>query len=103
MLLVMLILMAVLFVILRPWPFFSKRQHSRTLNERSIAKEFGNWVEHRAKAHGVNARGVARPIPLECPRCGKSSNYFVYPDELCERCWRSNLRQISAPAEQTGK
>jgi len=27
-------------------------------------------------------RGVARLVPLKCPRCGKSSKYFVYADEL---------------------
>ena len=48
----------------------------------------------------LNVRGVARPVPLECKKCGKSSNYFVYPDEVCERCWRATLKPISTPAKE---
>lgn len=101
--LVALILMAGLVVLLRPWPFFLTSEQSRALNEKNITAEFGKWVEGRAKAHGLNARGVARPVPLQCPRCRKSSNYFVYPDEVCERCWHASLKQVSIPAEQPGK
>jgi hypothetical protein len=39
-------------------------------------------------------------VPLKCPKYGKSSKYFVYPDELCERCWRASLRRAPAPTEQ---
>jgi uncharacterized OB-fold protein len=48
----------------------------------------------------LNVRGVARPVPLECKKCGKSSNYFVYPDEVCERCWRATLKPVSTPAKE---
>lgn len=99
-LLVVIVVMAGVTVLLRPWPFFLTREQSRALQERNAAAEFGKWVEKRASAHGLNARGVARVVPLECPKCGRSSNYFVYPDELCERCWRATLPQRSVPAEQ---
>jgi hypothetical protein len=92
-----------LMILLRPWPFFVTAKQLGGVNEKNIALEFGKWVERRAKAHGLNSRGVSRPIPMECPRCRKSSNYFVYPDELCERCWHNTLKQLSAPAQQTGK
>ena len=87
-----------LVVLLRPWPFFLTSEPA-SVNERNVAAEFGKWVEKRARAHGLKVRGVARPVPLECPKCGKSSNYFVYPDELCERCWRASLPRGNAPAE----
>jgi|SRR5437879_272480 len=97
-LLMAIIVAAGMVVLFRPWPFFLKREQARALNERNMAAEFGKWVERRASARGLNVRGVARPVPLECPRCGRSSNYFVYPDDLCERCWRASLQQDSAPA-----
>jgi hypothetical protein len=97
-LLVAIVVTTGLVVLLRPWPFFLTREQARVLNERNMAAEFGKWVERRARARGLNVRGVARPVPLECPKCGKSSNYFVYPDELCERCWRASLQRDSAPA-----
>jgi hypothetical protein len=99
-LLVTIIVAAGMVALLRPWPFFLTREQSRALNERNVAAEFGKWVEMRASAYGLKARGVARAVPLECPKCGRSSNYFVYPDELCERCWRASLRRYSVPAEQ---
>jgi uncharacterized OB-fold protein len=43
---------------------------------------------------------VARPIPLECKKCGKSSNYFVYPDEVCERCWQASLKPVTISAKE---
>ena len=89
-----------LVVLLRPWPFFLTREQSRELNERNAAADFGKWVELRASAHGLNVRGVARPVPLECPKCGKSSNYFVYPDEVCDRCWRASLGRKTVSAQQ---
>jgi len=61
-----------LVVLLRPWPFFLTREQSHELNQRNAAAEFGKWVEMRASAHGLNVRGVARPVPLECPKCGKN-------------------------------
>jgi hypothetical protein len=96
--LVAMIVTAGLVGLLRPWPFFLTREQSQALSERNMAAEFGKWVEKRARAHGLNVRGVARLVPVECPRCGRSSNCFVYPDELCERCWRASLQQGSATA-----
>jgi hypothetical protein len=83
---------------IRPWPLFPVTD---PLSERNVAREFVQWVERHARARGLNARGVARPVPVECPRCGKSSNYFVYPDELCERCWRATLQPASHPSTKT--
>jgi hypothetical protein len=99
-LIVAIIVAAALVILLRPWPFFLTREQSRELNERNAAAEFGKWVELRASAHGLNVRGVARPVPLECPKCGKSSNYFVYPDEVCDRCWRASLGRQTVSARQ---
>jgi len=99
-LLLAIIVAAGMVVLLRPWPFFLTREHSHPLNERNLAAEFAKWVEMRASAHGLNVRGVARPVPLECPKCGKSSNYFVYPDEVCDRCWRASLRRHPVAAQQ---
>ncbi len=76
--------------------FFMKSEESAD-RKRNVAVEFGKWVEKRALAHGLNVRGVARPVPVECPKCKKESNYFVYPDELCERCWRATLKPEAAP------
>ena len=85
-----------LVILLRPWPFFMKSEESAD-RKRNVAVEFGKWVEKRALAHGLNVRGVARPVPVECPKCKKESNYFVYPDELCERCWRATLKPEATP------
>jgi len=68
------IVAASMLVLLRPWPFFLTPEQSRALQERNMAAEFGKWVETRASAHGLNVRGVARIVPLECPSCGKPSN-----------------------------
>jgi hypothetical protein len=90
-------------ILLRPWPFFLAPDESHAPDgqpvERNVTREFVKWVELKARAHGLNVRGVARPIPLECPKCHKTSNYFVYPDEVCERCWRATLKAITTPVE----
>jgi len=90
-------------ILLRPWPLFRMPAESdpasKITNECNIALGFGKWVERQALARGLNVRGVARPVPLECPKCGKTSNYFVYPDELCERCWRATLQPVSTPVK----
>lgn len=87
-------------VLLRPWPFFVAPEPTSELSERNVALEFRKWVENCARARGLNVRGVARPVPLECPKCHKASNYFVYPDEVCERCWRASLKQESTPVKE---
>jgi len=87
-------------LLLRPWPFFLTPEESHPYRDRNVAVEFGKWVERQARARGLSVRGVARPVPLQCPKCGKSSNYFVYPDEVCERCWRASLKPASIPAKQ---
>ena len=88
-------------ILLRPWPLYRTPPESNSSNgstgERNIALEFGKWVERQARLRGLSVRGVARPVPLECPKCHKSSNYFVYPDELCERCWSATLKPVSTP------
>src|ERR1700685_3728749 len=88
-------------VLLRPWPLFPARDDSgepnSELTERNGARVFGKWVQCQALARGLKVRGVARPIPIECPKCRKASNYFVYPDELCERCWRATLKPLHTP------
>jgi hypothetical protein len=88
-------------VCLRPWPLFSADKESDGPNEkplyRNVALDFAKWVERQALARGLSVRGVARPVQVECPKCHKSSNYFVYPDELCERCWRATLKPVSTP------
>ena len=87
-------------LLLRPWPFFlPPEEEAQSYRDRNVAVEFVKWVERQALARGLNVRGVARPVPLECKKCGKSSNYFVYPDEVCERCWRATLKPISTPAK----
>ena len=86
--------------LLRPWPFFLPREESPSYRDRNVAVEFVKWVERQALARELNVRGVARPVPLECKKCGKSSNYFVYPDEVCERCWRASLKPVSRPANE---
>lgn len=87
-------------LLLRPWPFFLKPEDSESYRDRNVAVEFVLWVERQARARGLRVRGVARPVPLECKKCGKSSNYFVYPDEVCERCWRATLKPVSTPAKE---
>jgi len=88
---------------LRPWPLFVKAEESSAEDEatshRNVALDFGKWVERQARSRGLSVRGVARPTPLECPKCRKTSNYFVYPDELCERCWRATLTPVNTPAK----
>jgi len=86
-------------LLLRPWPFFLPEE-SDSYHDRNVAVEFVKWVERQALARGLSVRGVARPVPLECKKCGKSSNYFVYPDEVCERCWRVTLKPVSTPAKE---
>jgi hypothetical protein len=102
MILVPVIVLAVvgLVVLLRPWPFFLTSEQSHEYLERNVAVDFAKWVERQALARGLNVRGFARHVPLECPKCGKSSNYFVYPDEVCERCWRISLKPVSTPAKE---
>jgi len=88
---------------LRPWPLFSASDKSSDSFEqpiyRNVALDFGKWVERQALARGLSVRGVARPVLVECPKCRKASNYFVYPDELCERCWRATLKPVSTPVK----
>ena len=90
-------------ILLRPWPLYRTIRESHPSNEltteSNIALEFGKWVERQALARGLNVRGVARHVPLECPKCRKTSNYFVYPDELCERCWCATLKPVSTPVK----
>jgi hypothetical protein len=87
-------------LLLRPWPFFLPAEEPDSYHDRNVAVEFVKWVERQALARGLNVRGVARPVPLECKKCAKSSNYFVYPDEVCERCWRATLKPVSTPAKE---
>ena len=88
---------------LRPWPLFLAFGAPDAPNDqtpsRNVAWEFGKWVERQARARGLNVRGVARSIPIECPKCRRASNYFVYPDEVCERCWRTSLRPLPRPVK----
>jgi hypothetical protein len=86
-------------LLLRPWPFFLSPDESQSYRDRNVAVEFVLWVERQARARGLSVRGVARPIPLECKKCGRSSNYFVYPDEVCERCWQASLKPIAPHAK----
>jgi hypothetical protein len=100
-----LIILAVvaLAVWLRPWPLFLAPGESPATSEptaeRNVAREFGKWVERHACARGLSVRGVARPVALNCPSCRKASNYFAYPDEVCERCWRASLQPLSTPVK----
>ena len=87
-------------ILLRPWPFFLALEKSQQYRDRNVALEFGKWVERQARARGLSVRGVARQVPLECHGCGKSSNYFVYPDEICERCWRATLKPLVTPVKE---
>lgn len=84
---------------LRPWPLFLESEPNSRPEERTVAHEFRKWVELQARVRGLNVRGVARPVPLECPRCRKNSNYFVYPDELCEKCWRAELKAAASSSK----
>lgn len=87
-------------LLLRPWPFFLTPEDPQSYRDRNVAVEFVKWVERQAMARGLNVRGVARPVPLDCKKCGKSSNYFVYPDEVCERCWRASLQPVVSQAKE---
>ena len=87
-------------LLLRPWPFFLPPEEPNSYRDRNVAVEFVKWVERQALARGLNVRGVARPVPLDCKSCGRPSNYFVYPDEVCERCWRASLKPASRPANE---
>jgi hypothetical protein len=86
-------------LLLRPWPFFLAPDQTQSDRDRNVAVEFVLWVEKQALARGLRVRGVARPIALECKKCGRSSNYFVYPDEVCERCWQASLKPITPHAK----
>src|SRR5580698_10614345 len=86
--------------LLHPWPFFLSQDESESYGDRNVAVEFVLWVERQARARGLSVRGVARPIPLECKKCGKSSNYFVYPDEICEKCWKATFTRVPAPTKE---
>jgi len=99
-LLASILIVAGMVVLLRPWPFFLTSEKPDALNEWQLGAEFGKWVAMRASALGLRVRGVARLVALECPRCKRYSNYFVYPDEICDRCWRASIEQGVAPAEQ---
>ena len=81
---------------LRPWPLFPQEEDSAMVEDQNTARLFRRWVQQQAFARGLNVRGVARPVPMECRKCGKASNHFIYPDEICERCWRSELAEMSA-------
>ena len=87
-------------LLLRPWPFFLPPEESHPYHDRNVAVEFVKWVERQAVARGLNVRGVARPVPLECKKCGKSSNYFVYPEDICEKCWKALLMRVPEIAEK---
>jgi hypothetical protein len=92
-------------ILLRPWPLFVPREETQTSGAQTngihFAVEFRKWVERQARMRGLSVRGVARPVPIECPKCHKASNYFVYPDELCERCWQATLKPVSTPVNGT--
>ena len=55
-------------LLLRPWPFFLTPEDSQPYRDRNVAVEFVKWVERQALARGLNVRGVARPVPLECKK-----------------------------------
>jgi hypothetical protein len=87
--------------LLRPWPLFPTVTPQEAVKEQNVGKEFAQWVAGKARVRGLNVRGVARQISLECPKCRRSSNYFVYPDEICERCWSARLKADSLPTSET--
>ena len=87
-------------LLLRPWPFFLTPDESHPYHDRNVAVEFVKWGERQALARGLNVRGVARPVPLECKECRKSSNYFVYPDEICEMCWKATFKRVSVHTKE---
>jgi hypothetical protein len=99
-LLVVLIIMTAMVILLRPWPFFLTPEQSRALKVRNMTAEFSKWVERNAEARGLKARGITRELTVECPNCGEPSNCFVYPDEVCERCWSANLPPKNPSAQQ---
>jgi hypothetical protein len=90
-----------LVVLVRPWPLFMHDESTRAPNEQAVERNFAwgfaKWVEHQARARGLNVRGIARPVPLECRKCRKASNYFVYPDDVCACCWRASLKPRITP------
>lgn len=92
--------LAGMIVLLRPWPFFRTAEKPGEPRDWQLGADFGKWVERQASARGLQVRGVARPVALECPKCGRHSNYFVYPDEICDRCWRASVKRDAALAEQ---
>ena len=95
MVLVLVIILALMLTLwCRPWPIFPSPRQADSSGDRNVAVEFAQWVERRARQQGLSVRGVARRVSLKCPRCGENSNYFVYPDGVCERCWRSNLKPM---------
>src|SRR5258706_15769910 len=81
---------------LRPRHLFLASDESRDprTSDRSIAWEFGKWGERKERARGLNVRAVSRSMPIVCPKCGKAPNYFVYPDEVCERYCRASLKHL---------
>ncbi len=85
--------------LLRPWPLFPP-DNSEVLDNRTVAPFF-TWLERLAKRRGLKVRGVALSLPEKCPKCAKESNYFVYPDEICERCWSTSLQPKSSPFKET--
>lgn len=88
---------------LRPWPLFPASRGLDVSNEREVTPDFAQWVERRARGRGLNVRGVARRVPVKCPKCGENSNYFVYPDEACERCWLLSLKPEPTSRESAFK
>lgn len=99
-LLVAILGLAGMIALLRPWPFFRTGKKPGEPRDWQLGAEFGKWVERQAAAHGLQARGVARLVALECPRCRKNSNYFVYPDEICEACWRASVKRRAEAGER---
>jgi hypothetical protein len=102
MILVLVVILAVLGVamLLRPWPFFLTPEESCQYFDRNVAVVFAKWVERQACARGLSVRGVARSVLLKCRKCGRESNYFVYPDEVCELCWHASLKPVSITANE---
>lgn len=99
-LLIAIVGLAGMIVLLRPWPFFRTSEKPGEPREWQLGAEFGKWVEKHAAAHGLEARGVARLVALECPSCHRNSNYFVYPDEICEGCWRAGIKRQTEAGKQ---
>ena len=100
----MIIVVMGLVVLLHPWPLFMADESTCAPNdeaaERNLAWVFAKWVELQACPRGLSVRGIARPVPLECRKCHKASNSFVYPDDVCARCWHASLKPVSRPVNQ---